>query len=133
MHTALAGFVEAGEQFEDAVVRETLEETGVLVDADSITYVASQPWPFPRSTMIAFRATANDDPDEMPIQIDTDELVSASWFDKEDVMSAAMVPGAVMDHAIAEEALSRDPSLRLLIPPKGVVARTLMDEWLEDQ
>ena len=133
VHTALAGFVEAGEQFEDAVVRETLEETGVLVDSDSITYVASQPWPFPRSTMIAFRATANDDPDEMPIQIDTDELVSASWFDKEDVISAARVPGAVMEHDIAEEALSRDPSLRLLIPPKGVVARTLMDEWLEDQ
>ena len=133
VHTALAGFVEAGEQFEDAVVREALEETGVLVDRDSITYVASQPWPFPRSTMIAFRATADDDINTMPIQIDTDELVSAAWFDKEDVMAASKVPGAVMDHAIAEQALSRNPSLRLLIPPKGVVARTLVDHWLEDQ
>jgi NAD+ diphosphatase len=133
VHTALAGFVEAGETMEDAVARETLEETGVRVDMDSITYVSSQPWPFPRSTMLAFRATASDDPETMPIQIDDEELVSASWFDKADVAAAAKIPGAVMDQAVAQRALEQYPSLRLLIPPKGVVARTLMQQWLEDE
>jgi NAD+ diphosphatase len=129
VHTALAGFVEAGETFEMAVLREAYEETGVRVDLDSVTYLASQPWPFPRSCMIAFRATADD---SLPLNIDTNELVSATWFEKSQVIAAGKVPGAVMKTEIAEQALKRDPSLSLLIPPKGVVARTLIDNWLED-
>jgi NAD+ diphosphatase len=129
VHTALAGFVEAGETFEMAVLREAYEETGVRVDLDSVTYLASQPWPFPRSCMIAFRATADD---SMPLTIDTNELVSATWFGKSQVAAAAKVPGAVMKAEIAEQALQRDPSLSLLIPPEGVVARALIDNWLKD-
>jgi NAD+ diphosphatase len=129
VHTALAGFVEAGETFEMAVLREAYEETGVRVDLDSVTYLASQPWPFPRSCMIAFRATADD---SLSLNIDTNELVSATWFEKSQVIAAGKVPGAVMKTEIAEQALKRDPSLSLLIPPKGVVARTLIDNWLED-
>jgi NAD+ diphosphatase len=44
-YSTLAGFVEPGESAEQAVVREVLEETGVLVT--DVTYSASQPWPFP--------------------------------------------------------------------------------------
>jgi NAD+ diphosphatase len=130
LHTALAGFVEAGETFEQAVLRETFEETGIRVDRPSISYVSSQPWPFPRSCMVAFRATADEDGQE--ISIDPNEIVSARWFDKELVRQAAAVTGAVMDRNVAAGVLKDDPSLELLIPPKGVVARTLIDDWLED-
>ena len=119
VHTALAGFVEAGEPFEKAVMREAYEETGVKVDPESITYYSSQPWPFPRSAMIGFRATADD---SLPLDIDTNELVSASWFDKSDVFRASNVDGAVMNNDVAEGALQQFPSLNLLIPPKGVLA-----------
>jgi NAD+ diphosphatase len=129
VHTAVAGFVEAGETFEKAVMREVFEETGARVDEDSITYLASQPWPFPRSSMIGFRATADD---TLPLTIDTNELLSASWFDRSLVGAAARVPGAVMNKDVAEKAIEQDPSLQVLIPPTGVLARSLIDNWLED-
>ena len=52
--STLAGYVEAGETLEHAVVREVFEEVGVRVG--DVRYVASQPWPFPSSLMLAFTA-----------------------------------------------------------------------------
>ena len=43
---------------------------------------------------------------------------------------AATVEGPTMQRAVAEAALVKDPSLPLLIPPKGVIARKLLDKWL---
>mmetsp|Transcript_29608 Transcript_29608/g.87777 ORF Transcript_29608/g.87777 Transcript_29608/m.87777 type:complete len:541 (-) Transcript_29608:60-1682(-) len=130
MHTALAGFVEAGETFERAVAREAYEETGVRVDVDSVSYVGSQPWPFPQSAMIGFMARADD---RQELNIDTNELVEAAWFDREQVRRAAEVRGPLMRRDVAERVLRDDPSLELLIPPRGVIARTLIEAWLERQ
>jgi NAD+ diphosphatase len=52
--SALAGFVEPGESLEEAVARELFEEAGIA--ASDVRYVASQPWPFPGSLMIACMA-----------------------------------------------------------------------------
>jgi len=128
LHTVLAGFVEAGETFEAAVARETWEETGLRIDTESVRYVGSQPWPFPQSSMVAFSATADD---SQPLDIDEEEIVSARWFDREEVVKATMVEGAVMQREVAEAALERDPGLNLLVPPKHVIARILIDTWLE--
>jgi NAD+ diphosphatase len=127
MHTALAGFVEAGETMERAVAREVYEETGIRVDEDTAVYVASQPWPFPQSTMIGFMVRADD---SQTLNIDTNELVDAKWFDRSQVQLAATVKGPVMQKEVAEAALSSNPELSLLIPPKGVLARQLIDTWL---
>src|SRR3546814_3524368 len=56
--SALAGFVEPGESLEEAVARELFEEAGIHVS--DVTYVASQPWPFPSSLLIGCRAVATD-------------------------------------------------------------------------
>lgn len=130
MHTAIAGFVEAGETMEQAVLREVYEETKIRVDPDSIQYLSSQPWPFPRSCMLAFRATADDRSQE--IIIDEEELTSAGWFNKHDVELATTIKGAVMNRDVAAKALAENPNLTVLIPPTGVVARTLIDDWLDD-
>lgn len=73
-YTALAGFVEAGENIEEAIHREVLEEVGLHVK--DLRYFGSQSWPFPHSLMIAY--TAEYDGGELCIQ--EDELADAQWF-----------------------------------------------------
>ena len=130
VHTVLAGFVEAGETFESAVSREVWEEVGIRIDEESISYIGSQPWPFPQSCMIAFTATADD---SQPLNIDEDELVDAKWFDRSEVLEATKIDGAVMKHDVAKAMIDANPDLPLLIPPKRVIARTLIDTWLEGE
>ncbi|MEP9379609.1 NAD(+) diphosphatase [Aquabacter sp. CN5-332] len=78
MWSALAGFVEPGETAEDAVRREILEESGLLVGR--VSYHASQPWPFPMSLMIGCLAEALTD----EIVVDKSELEDARWFTREE-------------------------------------------------
>ena len=42
MYSVVAGFVEAGETFEECVFREALEEKGITVK--NIKYFGNQPW-----------------------------------------------------------------------------------------
>ncbi len=72
--STLAGFVEPGETLEEAVRREVGEEVGVELGA--IRYFGSQPWPFPHSLMVGFRARwAAGEP--VP---DGVEIAEAAWF-----------------------------------------------------
>lgn len=74
MYSTLAGFVEPGETLEETVIREIREE--VSVEISDITYISSQPWPFPHSLMIGFStryAGGN-------LQIDNNEIEDAQWF-----------------------------------------------------
>jgi len=78
-YSTLAGFVEAGETLEQAVIREVWEETGITVTQPR--YVASQPWPFPASLMLGFTAKATT----LDIQLHDGELEDARWFSVEDI------------------------------------------------
>lgn len=133
LYTAIAGFVEAGETFESATYREVHEEVGVNIDRSSIRYIASQPWPFPRSCMIGMRASTIDSLSS--IHIDPNEIVDAQWFEKETVYQAARdcdSLGAVLERSVVEnKQKSGEWNGELLVPSKGVLARTLVDSWLE--
>ena len=83
--STIAGFAEPGENLEDAVRREVLEETNVRVG--SCDYLASQPWPFPSALMIGFHAEG------LSTDIKRNEavLIEACWFSREDLRSSAIV------------------------------------------
>ncbi|KAA1423068.1 NAD(+) diphosphatase [Mumia zhuanghuii] len=92
--STLAGFVEPGESLEDAVRRETWEETAIEVG--EVSYAASQPWPFPSSLMLGFFGKART----TDVVVDGTETADARWFSREDVrrMTASgelLLPGSV--------------------------------------
>ncbi|WP_035801489.1 NAD(+) diphosphatase [Kitasatospora mediocidica] len=104
--STLAGFVEPGESIEQAVAREVFEEAGVKVA--EVSYVASQPWPFPASLMLGFVAKA--DPDGTAITVDGEELSEARWISREE-LRAGMESGEIL-------------------PPSGIsIARHLVELW----
>jgi NAD+ diphosphatase len=103
--STLAGYVEAGETLEHAVVREVFEEVGVRVD--DVRYVASQPWPFPSSLMLAFRARATT----TQVDVDGVEITEARWFTRDELKAALL-----------------DGSLKL--PMRASVAFYLINGWL---
>lgn len=103
--STLAGFVEPGETFEEAVAREVLEESGVVLARSR--YFGSQPWPFPSSVMVGFRAWTEN---LQPAQPDGKELVEARWFSKE---------------TLAENCESGEISL----PPRTSISRRLIEDW----
>ena len=136
LYTALAGFVEPGENMESAVAREVHEEVGVNINHQSINYIASQAWPFPQSCMIGFHAKTHAADGLATINIDPKELVDARWFEKEEVYLAVRDTdrmGAVLDRQVVEaQKANGNWKGNLLVPSKGVLARTLVDHWLEE-
>ncbi len=98
MYSTLAGFVESGETIEAAVAREVLEEAGIAVH--SVSYVASQPWPFPANLMIGAVAIA----ESRDITIDGNELETARWFSKAELqlmLDGSHPEGLVASHPYA--------------------------------
>jgi len=106
-YSALAGFVEPGESIEEAVARELMEEAGVA--AEDVCYVASQPWPFPGSLMIACTARAQSG----EVRLDTAELEDAIWASRAEV----------------DAALAGDPAAPFQAPPPFAIANTLLTRW----
>jgi len=107
-YSALAGFLEPGESIEAAVARELHEEAGITIT--DVTYVASQPWPFPSSLMIGCHARALG----QELTIDRTELDDARWFTREEIAAA----------------LAGDPDATFQPPPRFAIARTLLEHWL---
>jgi NAD+ diphosphatase len=111
-YSTLAGFVEPGESAEQAVVREVREETDV--DVRDVRYVASQPWPFPSSLMLGFRAVCS--PDAVAHAADG-ELADVRWFSRDDLAGAASWGGRGA----------------VQLPGEVSIARHLIDGWLAER
>ena len=116
-YSTLAGFVDAGESLEAAVVREIQEE--VSVEVTDVRYVASQPWPFPSSLMIGFFARVEGDQLVRPDHV---EMAEAGWFTREQVQRAA-------DWTDGRGEPDPDAELHHVSPPLSI-SRYLIDLWL---
>ena len=103
-YSTIAGFVEPGESLEDAIAREVMEETGVPVTG--ARYDSSQPWPFPASIMIGFRAAARPG---SPARV-SGELEDARWFTREQIRAGAAG-----------------------LPPVHSISRRLIATWLDGE
>jgi NAD+ diphosphatase len=110
MYSCFAGFAEAGESLETTVHREIEEESGVRLH--SLRYVSSQPWPFPRSLLIGFRAVVDDEDAARP---DGEEIIDVRWFTRAEVGSALEGEGPVG------------------LPGKASIARALIAGWYEER
>jgi len=110
MYSCLAGFVEPGETIENAVRRETEEESGIRVG--KVAYYASQPWPFPHTLMIGCHAEA----ETTEIKID-EELEDCRWFTRADV----------------RKMLDKSHPDGLWTPPEGAIAAHLIRAWAEQE
>ena len=102
--SVLAGFVEPGESLAAAVAREVHEEVGVSVD--QVEYLGDQPWPFPSSLMVGFRAHATS----TALSLQDDEIESARWFTRAELV-ADLEAGV------------------LAISGRLSIARRLIEEW----
>ncbi|MBT2475956.1 NAD(+) diphosphatase [Microbacterium sp. ISL-103] len=110
MYSCFAGFTEAGESLESTVHRELEEESGVRLA--SLRYVSSQPWPFPRSLMLGFRAVVLDENDVRP---DGEEIIDARWFTRDEIGTALAGEGPVG------------------LPGPSSIARALIVSWFEER
>ena len=105
MYSTLAGFVEPGESLEEAVAREVLEESGIVVG--DVAYHSSQPWPFPASIMLGFHAEAVTE----AITIDKTELEDVRWFSRAEMRDSEA-------HGFS-------------LPRADSIARRLIEDWME--
>ena len=106
MLSVLAGFVEPGETLEHAVAREVFEEAGLIVK--NVCYQHSQPWPFPASLMVGFRAEAVSS----KLTIKTQEIETADWYTRKQIQ--------------------KFDGIKKYLPRKLSISRRLIEEWFCD-
>ncbi|KAK7328379.1 hypothetical protein VNO77_22484 [Canavalia gladiata] len=147
MWSCLAGFIEPGESLEEAVRRETWEETGIEVG--EVVYHSSQPWPvgpnsMPCQLMVGFFAYAKS----LEINVDKEELEDAQWHSREDVRKALtfaeykkaqktaaakieqMCKGVEKTHSLAADFNVESGELApMFVPGPFAIAHHLISSW----
>lgn len=111
MMSTLAGFVDPLESLEETVRREVHEECGIAVDL--VSYQASQPWPFPSSIMLGFRANATS----FNIRVDGVEIEEAHWFEA---------------RQLTDFGEWGDGGKQYCLPRRDSIARWLVGSWLSE-
>ncbi len=106
--SALAGFMEPGENIEEACAREIREECGLATT--SVRYHSSQPWPFPTNLMIGLIAEVADG----EARADQTELEEVRWVSRREVQVLLTDEGDIT------------------LPPPIAIARQLIAHWAQD-
>lgn len=127
-YSTLAGFCEVGETLEQCCAREVHEESGIVVEFDSVRFTCSQPWPFPRSLMAGFRGQAKQDGDELPvIRFDEKEMQDVQWFHRDFVRERLDGGSSALDF----EPNAQEEKFH--IPGNSSLARMLITLWVNEE
>lgn len=118
-YSTLAGFCEPAESLDEAVRRETWEESGVRVGR--VVIHSTQPWPYPANLMIGAIGEAVVGGDEIVLHHDP-ELVDARWFPLEEVRLALSKATIGIYETVPAD--HKEGDLRL--PPATAVAHQLV-------
>lgn len=106
-YSTIAGFVEPGEDPEATLHREVWEETNIRVR--NLKYLRSQPWPYPASLMLGYRAEAEN----FDIHCNDGELEDARWFSRPEIVRGL-----------------KDGTLALSTPQS--ISHSLIREWFDE-
>ncbi len=120
--SCLAGFVEPGESLEEAVAREVDEEAGVAVS--EVSYISSQPWPFPANLMLGFHATLVRAASRSRATPSSRRCAGSA---REEVVTAHAAP----DMPWTPEQREPPAGIDFWLPPREAIARQLVAAWAE--
>lgn len=118
-YSTLAGFVEPAESVEEAVRRETWEESGVILGR--VVIHSTQPWPYPANLMIGAIAQAILGGEKIALKHDP-ELEDARWVDLEEIREALRVSTG----GLGEEPEEGYKEGNLRLPPSTAIANQLL-------
>ncbi|KAL0581303.1 NADH pyrophosphatase [Marasmius crinis-equi] len=153
LYSALAGFLEPAETFEDCVVREVWEEVGVKVWG--IQYHSGQPWPYPANLMLGWYCRG-DSTKEIRLDLDN-ELEDAKWVSRAEILAIlGHKTGTTLDSKTFSEKMEVEEQERILkeqregksveakpqavvndggptftFPPNTAMAGVLIRDWAE--
>lgn len=113
---------------QDAVRREVMEESGVLIEShDDVRLVGSQPWPIGAAghseLMLGCIATASGD----TIKMDKDEMDDLRWFSRDEAR-------VLLERSKGEpSAVYGDAKKPTVVPPPSAIAHHLIQLWVSEE
>ncbi|MDO5670830.1 MAG: NUDIX domain-containing protein [Corynebacterium sp.] len=97
-YSLIAGYVEHGENLEEAFAREVLEETGRRIS--QVRYWGSQPWAVSGSIMVGFTSLTSD---EEPVGATDGELIETRWVSRAELSTLPLARPGSIAHAMITE------------------------------
>eukprot|EP01098_Paradermamoeba_levis_P015291 TRINITY_DN7675_c0_g1_i1.p2 TRINITY_DN7675_c0_g1~~TRINITY_DN7675_c0_g1_i1.p2 ORF type:complete len:155 (-),score=33.82 TRINITY_DN7675_c0_g1_i1:206-670(-) len=142
------------ESLEFAIVRETKEESGVVIDVHSVRYHSSQPWPFLGGQIMfgahaiaegpkeIFRKRADEGVSEWQhrgITVDTTEMEDVAWFTKEEAASAVEESKKNISQQVRQWTTKPNTETPthtvgfVRVPPPFAIAHHLIKSWVDGE